>query len=224
MTPKRKKAEEFILTYIDKIDIGNKKENTLLYKNLFNKMSDVEFDNFMKGLKDKTITLSMIIPNGGNVKVSVENNFKIAKELGHDFFQNIKITGQLDIPDYITPNKHLTYILPVRRAAQLLSKKISIPESDKSIDTLSGQVTNKSKASKITMPEIQMLVGMGMHDSVRELLKIRGGDIQANNAMSNMLYKTGVASQVAIEPYASGVESTKTLKNFWLASHIKSTL
>jgi hypothetical protein len=219
----RKKAEEFILSYIDKIDLGEKR-NTKLYKDLFKGMSDNEFENFMSGLRNKTITLSMIVPNGGDVKITVENNFKIAKELGHEFFQNIRITGQVDLPDFITPIKHLTYILPIRRAAQLLSKKISIPESDKSIDMLTGQVTNKSKSSKITMPEIQMLIGMGLKDSVRELLKIRGGDIQANNAMNMMLYKQGSASQAAIEPYSSGVESTKTLKAYLNASHIKSTL
>ena len=224
MNPKRKKVEDFILTYSDKIDTGSKKENTTLYKNLFVKMTDPEFDNFMKGLRDKTITLSMIIPNGGDVKVSVENNFAIAKELGHDFFEHIKITGQEDLPDYITPIKHLTYILPIRRASQLLSKKISIPDSDRTIDVMTGQVTGKSEASKITMPEIQMLVGMGLYSSVRELLKIRGGDIQANNAMNAMLYKTGAASQAVVEQYASGVESSKTLKSYFNAIHINTTL
>jgi hypothetical protein len=224
MNPKRKKVEDTILLYIDKIDVGSKKENTTLYKNLFAKMSDVEFNTFMKGLKDKTITLSMIVPNGGNVKITVENNFKIAKELGHEFFQQIKITGQEDLPDYITPIKHLSFILPIRRASQLLSKKISIPESDRTIDVMSGQVTGKSKSSKLTMPEIQMLIGMGLYSSVRELLKVRGGDIQANNAMNAMLYKTGVASQATVEQYASGVESTKTLRAYLEASHIKTSL
>lgn len=223
MSTKRKEVESFILSYLDKIDIGNKK-NTELYRDLFNKMTNAEFDEFMVKLKNGTLTLSMIIPNGGDVKIDVENNIKIAKELGYDFFQQVKVSGQHNTPDYVTPNKYMTMILPIKRAAQLLSKKISIPDSDKNIDTLSGQVTGKSKASKLTMPEIQLLVGMGMKTSIRELLKIRGGDIQANNAMVSMLYKTGSAKQSTIEQYAGGVVSTQTLKAYLNAQHIKSTL
>jgi len=220
----RKAAEELILKVISAVDVGSKKPNTILYKNLFSKMSDIEFDNFMKKLKNKQITLSMIVPNGGDVKIDVENNLNIANSLGYDFFQQLKITGQPDLPDYITPNKYMTMILPIKRASQLLSKKISIPENDKAIDMLSGQVTGKSRSSKLTMPEIQLLIGMGLKTSIRELMKIRGGDVQANNAMSSMLYKTGIARQSEIEQYSGGVVSTQTLKAYLQAQHIKSTL
>lgn len=220
---KRKQVEEYILKYIGKIVTGE--ENINLYKDLFKSMSDKEFDEFMHKLKDKQITLSIIVPNGyKNTKVSVENNFKVAKEIGYDFFQRIKVTGDSDIPDYITPNKYLVYKLPIKRAAQLLSKKISIPESDKKIDTLSGQVTGESKSSKLTLPELQILIGLGLKDSVKELMKIRGGDLGSTNAMTAMLYKQGMATQQNIEQYSTGVVSTKSLKAYLNSMHIRNTL
>ena len=223
MTGNRKKTEEFILKYIGKIVTGN--ENINLYKELFSNMSDKEFHLFMEDIRDRKTTLSIIIPNGNkNIKVNVENNFKIAKELGFDFFQRLKISGSKELPDYITPNKFLIFKLPIKRASQLLSKKVSIPEDDRSIDILTGQVTGKSRASKITLPELQLLIGMGMKDSVRELVKVRGGDIGANNAANAMLYKQGQASQRDIEQFSTGVISTKSLKAYFNSMHIRNTL
>ena len=223
MTGNRKKTEEFILKYIGKIVTGN--ENINLYKELFSNMSDKEFHLFMEDLRDRKTTLSIIIPNGNkNIKVNVENNFKIAKELGFDFFQRLKISGSKELPDYITPNKFLIFKLPIKRASQLLSKKVSIPEDDRSIDILTGQVTGKSRASKITLPELQLLIGMGMKDSVRELVKVRGGDIGANNAANAMLYKQGQASQRDIEQFSTGVISTKSLKAYFNSMHVRNTL
>lgn len=221
----RKEAEEYIIKCINKIDMGSKKLNGTLYKDLFKRMSDSEFKDLITGLKNKTTTLSMIVPNGGDVKISVENNFNIAKEIGLEFFHNLKFTNnQNGIPNYTTPNKYLVYILPIKRAAQLLSKKISIAENNNKKDILTGQVTSDSKASKLTYPELQVLSGLGLKDSLRELTKIRGGDDGASRAMDKLLYHQGSVSQSVLNTYAEGAQSTKSLKNFLLAMHIRSTL
>jgi len=220
----RKKAEAMIISYIDKIAPGG--ENKELYVKLFKGMSNKDFDNFMVGLKNKTITLTVVAPLGSKIakNISVKNNVKIGKELGYDFFQHVIVEGDKGLPPYKTPNKYLVYKLPFRRAAQLLSKKISIPTDSKSIDLTTGQVTGKSQSSKLTYPEIQMLVGMGMHDTLEELLKNRGGDVKSQHAMMNMLYKYGRVDNSMLEGHEDVVTSKKTLKNYWLASHLKSTL
>lgn len=222
-SPKRKKVEKFILDYIGKIVSGD--DNVNLYKNLFKSMSDKEFHQFMLDLRDKKKTLSIIVPNGDKKNtVSLEKNLKIAKELGLELFQQLKVTNQKDAPDYITPHKYLILKLPLRRAAQLLSKGISVPDNSKITDRLTGQVTAGSRSGKITYPEIQVLLGLGMKATLRELLKLRGGDLGSANAMNQSLTKIGKVNQGEIDRYSTGVVSTKTLKAYFNAIHVKSTL
>lgn len=221
--PKRKQVEEYVLKYIAKIVTGD--ENINLYKDLFNRMSDAEFKEWMEKLRDKKTTLSIVVPNGSkNIKCSVENNMKIAKELGFDFFQNLKVGETKDNPGYTTYNKYMVIKLPIKRAAQLLQKKISIAQNSNKIDSLTGQVTNESKASKMSNPETQVLLGLGMNKSLIELLKMRGGDTGAMDAMNRMLMTEGIAHQSDIEMYSKGVKSTKTLKSYFNSMHIKNTL
>ena len=220
---KREKVEQLILSYISKIVTGE--ENINLYKELFKSMSNVQFEEFMTKLKNKEINLSIIVPNGNkNIKVSLENNYKIAKQMGFNFFQKLEFGPTEDLPGYKTPNKYMILKMPVKRAAQLLSKKISIPKDNKVVDTLTGQVANDSRASKISNPELQVLLGMGMEKNLIELMKARGGDQGQQRAMTGLLYKDGMVTQSDLERYSTGVTSTKTLKSYFIGMHIKSTL
>lgn len=220
---RRDKVEEFLLKYIGKITHGDKK-NIELYKNFFSGMSDSEFDEFMIKLKNKEVHLSIIVPLGNEVKVTFENNLKVADELGYKFFQQLKYEARGDMPEFITPKKRLILKIPLKRASQILSKKISVQEDSLHKDMLTGQVTGASRAMRITFPEIQVLSGYGLNDTVIELIKTRGGDQGESNALDNMLLRQGKATREVISQYQTGVQSTKTLKSFLLAMHIRSTL
>ena len=62
----------------------------------------------------------------------------------------------------------------------------------------------------------------GLEDTLKELMKIRGGDNGSLNAMNKMLYTQGSASQDQVNQYQTGVTSTKTLKMYFLGMHIRS--
>ena len=219
MTPKRKAAQEYILKYIDKIAPGG--QNKKLYADLFSNMTDKDFDKLMVGLRDEKITLSVIAPHDDSVKISVKNNFNVAKEIGYDFFQRLELVDPDTGTKHLTPTRFLVYRLPVRRTAQLLTKGISIPKNTRKIDMLSGQVTGESRASKITMPETQMLAAMGLTHTLMELHKYRGGDLGAKNAVANILYKQGRVDAATLNEYSTGVVSSKTLNTYFLGAHIK---
>jgi hypothetical protein len=106
----------------------------------------------------------------------------------------------------------------------LLEKKISIPAHNNTVDDLTGQPTGPSKGAKISYPETQVFASMGLYNTLSELMKFRGGDLAGFDAMNKSISQTGSVSLKAIEPYASGVESTKTLKVFLTGMHLKSTL
>jgi len=223
MNAARKKVQDMALMYITKIT-GSTFTSELYEKQVFSKMSDEQFDVFMKDLENDKITLSVIVPTDTEGKISVENNTKIAKELGYSFFQKLSVSETEDLPGYTIPHESLVLLLPIRRVAQLLTKKISIPTDYKKIDSLTGQVTGDSKSSKLTGPELYILIGQGFDESIVELMKTRGGDEGEGNALVSMLFNTGEASQADLRNYSSGVTSGKTLETYFQAMHIKANV
>lgn len=215
----RAKAENFILKFIKRLSPNS--QNVKLYQDFFKSLTDEAFDTFMNNLKEGRQYLSLIEPNGGKTGLSVENNLEIAKELGHNFFERLWIEGKAGEPAYLTPVPYLVVDLPVRRASQLLTKKIKVPEHNKTVDILTGQPTGESKGAKISYPELQVCAAMGLEESMVELMKYRGGDVRGNKAYNAMLSKLGTANLKTLSNYSSGVESNNTLKTFMNAMHLR---
>jgi hypothetical protein len=218
----RKAAQEVILKWIDELLPGS--ENTRLYQELFAQMSDKAFDELMRGIEDGTKRLAIIAPNLGKYKLSIERNFTVAKKLGHEFFQRIRIDRGDGTPPYYSAVPYLIVDLPLRRQAQLLVKKISIPEDNRSVDDYTGQPTGKSKGSKISYPETQIMAANNLDHSLVEMLKYRGGDVKGFDAMNTMIAKTGGVSLKAIEKLGTTVKSTQTLSTFLTCMHLENTL
>lgn len=218
----RKAAEQVILTWIDKLAPGG--ENKDLYSTMFSKMNNEEFKTFIDDLEKGRKKLAVISPNFSKNEISVERNFKIAKELGHSFFKRIWVPAKGDNPSYLTPNEYLVLILPLRRQAQLLDKKISVPENNNSIDNMTGQPTGQSKGAKISFPEVQVLNALNQKEALTELLKIRGGDNKGFNAMNTMISRTGNVSLKAIEPFTGQVKSTESLQAMLTGMHLQNNL
>lgn len=219
---KRQATEAFILKYIEKLMPGS--DNTQLYQDLFTSMDDEQFDQFIQALEKEETTLAVIAPNFGKVKLMVERNLALAQELGHNFFERLWIKPDDNSPAFLTPKEYLVMDLPLRRQAQVLVKKISIPEDNQSVDDLTGQPSGKSEAAKISYPETQVLAALNLDKTLNELLKYRGGDTQGFNAMNDSFSRTGGASQEAIKHLAGGVKSTQTLHTILLAMHLSNTL
>lgn len=223
MAGNRAKAEAICLKLISKIIQGEPK-NIAQYKAKFAAMNDKQFEEWIKKLESEEEFLTIEAPNFGKHEITVENNFKIAEEIGHKFFQKVWIQGKGDTPDYLTPIEYLICDIPGRRPSQLLNKKTSVPKHNKVIDALTGQPTGESKGAKLSYPEIQVLTAMGMESSVIELAKYRGGDARGRAALSGLISKHGQARQETLQQYASGVESTVTLKTFLTAAHLRNNL
>lgn len=222
MNPRRKEVQDYCLTVIGMIT-NNSKENLDLYNDLFNSMSDSDFDKFMEDLRSNRINLAIVVPTGGQVKISIENNFKVADKIGHEFFQQLVFSPTDDLPGYVSPEKYIILDLPIRRASQLLAKKISVPEHNKSRDTLTGQVVGDSVARRITYPELQILFGCGLNKCIEELVQSRGGDLGKANAMSLQLSRTGNTDLATVNNYSTGVRSSETLKSILQAMHFRTS-
>jgi len=217
----RKGAEEFILKYIEKILPG---ENVNIYRNRFKEMSNKEFEQLMVDVRDGNMILPIIAPNGHGKRLSVDRNYKLAKELDVHFFQRLIIDAHDGVPKHMTKNKYLLLNLPIRRTAQLLTKGVATATDNGKRDLLTGAVTGDSKSTTLTYPEIQVLSGIGLEKSVKELMNVRGGDIGANRALEAMIERYGKVTFNSLAPYKTGVTGIKTLKSFFAAAHIKADI
>jgi hypothetical protein len=220
----RSKAESLILNILKEIT-PNLPFNVQVYKEYFAKMSDKDFSAFINRLEKGEEWLTIQIPNYSDTGASTENNIELAKKyFNYNFSQRLWIGSKDDQPEYLTPIEFIVTDIPVKRASQLLTKKISVPDDNKSIDALTGQVTGESKGARISKPELEILSAMGLENTAIELVKYRGGDNKGGIAFDGILSRYGVVQLDSVKPYSSGVESTKTLKTFLTCMHLQNSL
>jgi hypothetical protein len=222
MAGNRKAAEAVILEWVEKLipESGNRE----LYEKLFAGMDDAAFAVWMEKLERQEIRLAVVAPNLAKSSLDIERNLKLADELGHNFYERILIDNGNDIPPYLSPVRYLVVDLPLRRQAQLLVKKISIPEDTKSVDDFTGQPTGKSKGSKISYPETQIMAALNLDNNLIEMLKYRGGDEKGFDALNSSISKTGGVSLKSIEKLGTQVKSTQTLSIILTCMHLENTL
>lgn len=217
----REKATKHLLKYVNKIVPGG--YNRDYWKARLERLSDKEFEQFIERLESGEEIIHVVSPNLAKDRVTVENNLKVAEELGHEFFQRLWLTDPHSGTTYLTPIKYLIVDLPMRRQAQTLVKKISIRDDDVRTDELTGQPAG-SGGSKISFPQLQSLYARGGDKSIEELIKYRGGDEKAYRALSQSLIKTGGASLTSLAPLTGKTRSTEMFGVILKAMHVDSNL
>jgi hypothetical protein len=220
----RKAAEDMLLNeVIEGILPGS--INTQIYRDILKVMPDDEFDKWIDDLESGARYLAIIAPEKTGPSLSVERNLDLAETWGHKFFERIWMDPQNGSPSYLSNDEYLLVDLPLKRQAQFLIKKISIPEDNRSIDTLTGQPTGKSKGSKISWPELQILAALGGFDNtITEFFKFRGGDLQGFNAMNHMIAQTGGVSLDSVGDLGTKVKSVQSLSTLLTSAHLRNSL
>jgi len=219
MSPRQRATRE-ILYFIDRILPGS--ANKSIYEKRLKAMQDDEFEALIERLESGEETLALFCANLDEHKLDLQRNMEVGDELGHSFFQRLTLTDPDTGQEYETTVPHMVVDLPLRRQAQMLYKKMSIPEDNQSVDERSGQASNASKGSSLSYPELQVNAAKGLDRMTLELIKYRGGDVKAFNAMNRSITETGEASMDEIsarEP--TNVKSSQTLGVFFKAMHIK---
>jgi hypothetical protein len=223
MSGNRKAAEEEVYNVLESILPGS--QNKRIYSDIFAVMPDDEFEKFIKGLESGERPLAIIAEELGPVTLDVARNLDLADKWGYKFFERIWMDPQNGSPPYLSNDEYLVVDLPLKRQAQFLIKKISIPEDNRSIDTFTGQPTGKSKGSKISWPELQILAALGGFDeTIAEFFKFRGGDLQGFNAMNNMIANTGGVSLNAIGSLGTKVKAVQSLSTLLTSMHLTNTI
>lgn len=222
MTGKRKEAEEFLYGILDEIEGST--NNSDMYRSLFAGMSDHEFESFVNDIADEKYYLAMVIPNGADYSLSTERSLKVGEKLGIKFFQRLKLTDPATGEVTLTPQEYLVIHISVRRQNQHLVKKMSVPETSKVLDHLTGQVAGDSKGSAISQPELLILNAKNLTDNILEMVKIRGGDEKAYRAMVESIRQTGGFSIKPLMELGSKPTSVEVLRALLLSIHFDNTV
>ena len=192
LSPDIKKKKQLIIDYICSVcDIMDpSKLNSKRYHRLLDSMSDKEFDQWMHYVKEGKWKIHIVAPNLV-VTLKNENSLKAADKVKCKLFHRLWMTDDSTGRQYLTDNEYLVLNLPVRRQQQFLDEKMSVPDNDKQIDGLTGQVTGDSKSSSVTNPEIQILAARGLDATLEEFVNVRGGNIAAYSDFKRQAEETG---------------------------------
>lgn len=221
MSGDRKAATAYILKNHEAILPGN--SDTPRYKAYLEGLSDKEFEQYMSDLASGKKYLTITAPPGGK-QLSIERNVELADKIGLKLFNRLWMPANGGMPAYLTPIEYLVVLQPVRIAAQRIKKKMSIPKTQRVVNALTGQPTGDSKGAGISHPELRVCAAMGLDATMVELMKYRGGDKRGQAALTASLSRTGRASQEVLQNFASGVESTSTLRSYLVSAGFKTTL
>jgi len=212
----RKDIEKFILDSLKAIDKTGK--NVELYKQTFAKMTSKEFDAWMLSIKNEEAYVNIVIPPLSDVEkaVTVENNIKVGKKLGVKLFQKITFDK-----DGISSNiKSLVGYGMFRRTRQTKIKSIAVHKDSKSRNALTNESSGKSKGTRITLPEADILLGHSLKHTMKEFLNSRGGDLGANVSMVSEIAKKGSVSQKVTDGFRTGTGAKNVTSSVFRAMHI----
>lgn len=223
ISKKRKKVLDRLTEIFNTIDPTGK--NATRYIAFINKMSDKEFDKFMNNLKNDVPhdRLYLSTQNMTDTALNIDNLLSASKKLNMVMEHHLIITDKSTGVKYKTPYKYFVGEGVVRRAQQYWDHKISVPESDQVTDQMSGQVTNDSRASNLTAPEMLALRQRGFNNTLIELIKVRGGDKTSYDEFSRLCYETGTSSLNVISPQ-SKAKSVVVLHAYLRGMMLDSTL
>jgi hypothetical protein len=217
--PKRKLVEQYILDKVKILDTSG--INTKFYTDLFASYSDKQFHTWMTELQAGRTQLVFWAPNM-KVKVRMEDILKIAEQIGVQLFQRLKLWDTTTKRYFKTPKRYLILRLPVRRLKQYLQSKISVPESDTTVDLFTGQVIKPDKGSAISLVEAQTLYSKGLTSGMTEFLNVRGGNIKAYASFKSQLEETGSGRMSDLDN-GTRVRSAEVVNAFFTSMLIKST-
>lgn len=214
----RQEVTAFIVGAVAEIIPGDTYNSDLTKKRL-DAMSDAEFDEYVRALAKPTTEegiatqeiLPFYSPNLKDPRITMTNLLKVADLIGFEFFEQLWLTDPQTGRVFLTPQKYLVLDMTVRRQAQMLTKKSSIPENSRHVDEMSGQVTGKSKGSKISFPELQAQLAQGLEHTLIEEIKVRGGDRAAQVEFDRQLIEHGEASIVDVTEGGGVTKSTSTV-------------
>lgn len=212
----RKAAEANLIKWINRIDTTG--INGKLYLQMLPRLSDAEFTKLCEGYPP------LYCPPNGPVKLNLKNLLKVGEDLGHIWRQRVWIYDATTGIRSLSLYKHFVTDTVVRRQTQHIEDKQSMAVHTNAIDTLTGQMSGKSKTSSFSFPQAFEQFNKGGKQAMVELLVHRGGNLDAGRALDRQIRANGVGSLNFEGSQRTRTTSTLTLGSLLRGQHLGSTL
>lgn len=205
---RRKSMEALIYKVFDALD--ETKINSNKYRDMFEKMSDAEFDRFFKEFfqdENQYLVLDVVDYERDLRMEHVENAAKI---LGVPLFERVvtpHVNKDSDNPVITKAAVPVGYI-HVKRVQQILSKKNTTSTEISSRSALTGQVVGRDKNARDSDSENFALVTIGAENILREFMGPRADDMVMKNEMYSSISQKGF---VSLDTLTDNVDNKVTL-------------
>lgn len=203
VSEKRKAVMKYLDMFFDTLDPSG--ANSKLYHEKFDKMSDSQFDVYMKRfLNDEKQNLYLEIVEYER-DLTIENVEKCAKKIGVPLFERIAMPYLTGDKNNVVVSKEpcpVGYIHEKRMPQTLMKKSHASIKLDKR-NPKTGQVVGDDKNARNSDSEVYSLATLGAYNFLKESMSARADDMKAKNEMYSEIAKNGYVSldDVSDDPY-----------------------
>lgn len=216
---KRKQVENLIIKVMDRVDTSG--TNTKYYKDLFSKLSDTQFMNWMK--KEYPIRFQM---RTGTTNPSMTDIIEALKII------NVPLTEKIYTPALyrdkngraVASQECTVMYLHLKKVQQFITHKNKWSSSIANRDNKTGLLVGRDKGALTSDREFESLASWGLTNTMEEFAGSRGDDMQAKNYMYNQISSTGMFKLKDIPKSVDGASSKNLLNTYLLGAHITSNL
>jgi hypothetical protein len=225
---KRKKITDFLTNLYDKLD--NTKKNTNKFIGLTEKMTDNQFIAYFTSLindpkKHLYLEIEAFVnePNYETVEDAAYNI--VGDEYCHlyDYIVYPHLSEDPSKPIY-SINKVFNGYINLRRVQQLVNSKNHIPTSVDKRDPRTNQVTQESKAARISDVEQFAMICQGTKNVVKEMFGPRGGDPVMRDEMAYQIATKGSTSLEEMHDSKFNKVSLNTANVYLLGASLETDL
>ena len=218
------KMENLIYKFFDAFDKSGK--NTKRYKELFQPMSNAQFDNYFKAFfADENAYLILDICDY-EYSISLEDIEKAAKVIDIPLFENVYMPHLTMEKDKVVVTKEPVPVgyLNIKRTQQTINKKNGISTNIDKRSTLTSQVTGSDKNGRESDLENSMLVSMGLENTLKELNGPRSDDMVMKQQMLQDIALNGFVSLNDLDSDVMNKTTLNTVNVFLLGMGLDSDL
>lgn len=219
MNAKRKKVEELAYDVFDILDPSG--TNTEYWKKHFAKMSDTQFNNWLKGKFPYRFQMRPfdIEPDLSTAKKALD---RLGVPLTETVAEPFLYTDPNGNPVWSKP----TYVgyIHLKKLKQFITKKNHLSINIDQRDMKSGQLLGEDKSARQSDREFEALQVMGLDYTTMEFSKIKADAMDIKNQANNTINLVGDlrASDLSIDPRDSLAKNM--ISAYMLASHLQTNL